>query len=211
MTASNDQQSAEAQADGRVEGGAGTAGDAAGGHAEGNSASIDKVRDLLFGTQLRDLDRRFARLEERLVKETGQLREDLKARLEAADAHARTEADSLADQIRAERADRGDAHDNLARELKDTAKALDRRTTALDDQVSKGLRELRQQMQDQHQRLEHDVRRRIDDLLAAFTREMQALRAGKTDRSVLAALLNEMAMRLTDEDRAAGNEDGGNG
>jgi hypothetical protein len=206
MTISNDQQSAAAAAPAagdRDEGGAR-------GPADG-AASIDKVRDLLFGTQLRELDRRFARLEERLVKETGQLREDLKARLEAADAYARTEADSLGDQIRAERADRGDAHDSLARELKDTAKALDRRTTALDDQLSKGLRELRQQMLDQHQRLEDEVRRRMDDLLATFTRETQALRAGKTDRSALAALLNEMAMRLTDEDRAAGDEDGGNG
>jgi len=37
------------------------------------------------------------------------------------------------------------------------------------------------------------------------------LRADKTDRSTLAALLNEMAMRLTDELRVPGAEDGGNG
>jgi hypothetical protein len=228
MTASNDEQSAVA--DGHTGSGAPAPPEAAGaesgartvpdgGHSEsgarvsadGGGASIDKVRDLLFGSQLRELDRRFARLEERLVRETGQLREDLKARLEASDAHARTEADSLADQIRAERADRGDAHDNLARELKDTTRGLDRRTIALDDQLSRGLRDLRQQVLDQHQRLEDEVRRRTDELLATLTREVQALRAGKTDRSALAALLNEMALRLTDEDRAARDEDGGNG
>src|SRR6187551_111575 len=32
--------------------------------------NLDKVRDLLFGGQMRDYDRKFARLEERLVKET---------------------------------------------------------------------------------------------------------------------------------------------
>ena len=31
-------------------------------------ASIDKVRDILLGAQMRDSDRRFARLEERLLK-----------------------------------------------------------------------------------------------------------------------------------------------
>jgi hypothetical protein len=179
--------------------------------APGEAASIDKVRDLLFGSQLRELDRRFARLEERLVKETNQLREDMQVRLEALEIYARRETDSLADQVRAEHQDRVDAHGNLARELQETSKSLERRTTALDEQSSKGQREIRQQLLEQHQRLTDDVRRRTDELLATLTREAQALRSDKTDRSALAALLNEMAMRLTDELRVPGTEDGGNG
>ena len=175
------------------------------------AGGIDKVRDLLFGSQLREMDRRFARLEERLVKETNQLRADLQLRLEALEVYARKETDSLGDQLRAEHEDRVEAHGNLARELKETAKGLERRTTALDDQSSKGQRELRQQLLEQHQRLTEDLRRRTDDLLATLTREAQALRTDKTDRSALAALLNEMAMRLTDELASAGGEDGGNG
>ena len=38
--------------------------------ADASGGSIDKVRDLLFGSQLRELDRRFARLDERLARET---------------------------------------------------------------------------------------------------------------------------------------------
>ena len=177
----------------------------------GGGASIDKVRDLLFGGQLRELDRRFARLEERLVKETNQLRQDMQARIDALEAYARKESDSLGDQIRAEHQDRVDAHDNLARDLKESSKSQERRTTALDEQTSKAQRELRQQMLEQHQRLSEEIRRRTEDLLATLTRESQALRADKTDRSTLAALLNEMAMRLTDELRVPGAEDGGNG
>jgi hypothetical protein len=205
MIPSKDEQTAPAhEVSGNPEGAA-RATDAAGG------GSIDKVRDLLFGSQLRELDRRFARLEERLVKETNQLRQDMQVRLEALETYARKETDSLGDQLRAEHEDRVDAHDNLVRELKETAKSLERRTTALDEQGSKGQRELRQQMLEQHQRLSDDVRRRTDDLLATLTREAQALRSDKTDRSALAALLNEMAMRLTDELRVPSAEDGGNG
>src|SRR5262245_36278718 len=36
-------------------------------------ASLDKVRDILFGVQMRDYERRFARLEERLLKDTSDL------------------------------------------------------------------------------------------------------------------------------------------
>ena len=180
--------------------------------AEGSGGgSIDKVRDLLFGNQLRELDRRFARLEERLVKETNQLREDTRIRLDALEAYARKESEALADQLRAEHETFVEAHGTLARELTETAGRLERRTTALDEQSSKGQRELRQQMLEQHQRLTEELRRRADDLLATLTREAQALRTDKTDRSALAALLNEMAIRLSDELRPDGAEDGRHG
>jgi hypothetical protein len=207
MIPSKDEQSAVApEVGGNLEGGTRpTTGETAGG------GSIDKVRDLLFGSQLRELDRRFARLEERLVKETNQLREDMQMRVETLEMYARKEIESLSDQLRAEHEDRVDAHGNLGRELTETAKSLERRTTTLDEQSSKGQRELRQQMLEQHQRLSDDLRRRTDDLLATLTREAQALRTDKTDRTALAALLNEMAMRLTDEFRVPGTEDGGNG
>lgn len=207
MIPSKDEQSALVH---EASGGAEAAGRPVTGDA-GGGASIDKVRDLLFGGQLRELDRRFARLEERLVKETNQLRQDMQARIDALEAYARKESDSLGDQIRAEHQDRVDAHDNLARDLKESSKSQERRTTALDEQTSKAQRELRQQMLEQHQRLSEEIRRRTEDLLATLTRESQALRADKTDRSTLAALLNEMAMRLTDELRVPGAEDGGNG
>ena len=59
MIPSKDEQSALVHEGG---GGSEAAGRPATGDA-GGGASIDKVRDLLFGGQLRELDRRFARLE----------------------------------------------------------------------------------------------------------------------------------------------------
>src|SRR5262245_8356625 len=63
----------------------------AGGTAADGGASIDKVRDILFGSHLREFERRFIRLEERLVKETNDLKEDVRSRLEALEAFARSE------------------------------------------------------------------------------------------------------------------------
>ena len=165
----------------------------------GGAGSIDKVRDILFGSQMREVERRFARLEERLIKETSDLKEDLRKRLDALEAYARKEDEALADQLRAERTDRADAHASLSSDLKETAKAQDKRTSALDEQVAKGHRDLRQQMLDQHQRLSDDLRSKVDEVLAALAREAQQLRSDKTDRTALASLLTEMAMRLTNE------------
>src|SRR5262249_50965624 len=176
-----------------------------------SSTSIDKVRDILFGTHLREFERRFARLEERLVKETNDIREDVKTRLEGLETYARKETASLAEQIRAERNDRGDAHDSVARELKDTAKSFERRTTSLDEQLTKSHRDLQEQMLEQHRRLSDDIRKKVDDVLATLAREAQELRSDKADRAAIASLLTEMAMRLTGDFRIPGVEEAGNG
>jgi uncharacterized protein YoxC len=172
-----------------------------------SGASIDKVRDILFGNQVREFERRFARLEERMLKETNDLKEDMQTRLAALEQYARKENESLADQIRAEQQDRLEANSGLSRELQETARSLERRTTTLDDQLTKSQRELRQQLLDQHQRLTDDIRRKVDDVLARLARETQELRSDKADRTILASLLTEMAMRLTND----GAEDAGNG
>ena len=171
---------------------------------EPSAASIDKVRDILFGGQVREFDRRFSRLEERLLKETNDLKDYVKARLDALEKFTRKETDSLAEKMKSEHEDRVDSHGTLARELKDTAKSLEKRIAALDDQHAKSQRELRQQILEQGQKASEELRKRIDDVLGRLASEAQQLRTDKTDRATLAALLTEMALRLSGEDLPAG-------
>jgi hypothetical protein len=164
------------------------------------SGNLDKVRDILFGGQMREVERRFARLEERLIKETQDLKEEVKRRLEALETFARKESESLAEQLRGERSER-----------LESTRTLERRDTTLDEQLSKGQRELRQQILEQHQRLSDDIRQKVDEVLASLARETGELRADKADRATIATLLTEMAMRLNNELRLPGAEDLGNG
>ncbi len=175
--------------------------------ADPSAASIDKVRDILFGGQVREFDRRFSRLEERLLKETADLKEQLKARLETLEKFTKKETDSLAEKIKSEHEDRVDSHGTLARELKDTAKSFEKRTAALDDQQTKSQRELRQQIMEQGQRSSDEMRKRIDDVLARLASEAQQLRTDKADRATVAALLTEMALRLSGEELPADDTD----
>jgi hypothetical protein len=45
-----------------------------------SGASVDKIRDILFGSQLKNYEARFARLEENLVRETVELKETMQRR-----------------------------------------------------------------------------------------------------------------------------------
>lgn len=164
-------------------------------------ASLEKVRDLLFGVQMRDYDRKFARLEERLVKETSELREDVKKRIASIEQLLAREVESLNERLTAEHDDRTGASSNLSRQLEESARSFEKRTAQIDDQLARNMRELRQQLHEQHQQLSDELKRQADEILQRLAHESQELRTDKTDRASLAALLTEMAMRLTDDFR----------
>jgi len=164
---------------------------------DASSGNLDKVRDILFGGQARDIDRRFQRLEDRLLKETAELKDDIRKRLTTLEQFVKQEAASLAERIKTEHDERTDATKDLARDARDTAKAFEKKTGQIDDQVGKVQRELRQQILDARQSLTDDLRQKIDDVLLRLSQESADLRTEKTDRATLAALLNEMAMRLS--------------
>ena len=173
--------------------------------------NIDKVRDILFGGQMRDYERRFARLEERLIQETSELKDDVRKRLAALEQFVRQETESLSERIRAEQEERSDATRDLAQDARTTAKAFEKKAGQLDDTISRVQRELRQQLLELHQNMNDDVRSKIDDVLGRLQQESSVLRNDKADRATLAALLTEMAMRLTNELSIPGIDKGRNG
>ena len=176
---------------------------APGSDAEGVAGgNLDKVRDLLFGGQMRDYDRKFARLEERLIRETAELRDDVKKRLAGLEAYMKAEVESLSERLRAEQDGRTTADQEAERALRETAQQFGQKVAQLDDQIARGQRDLRQQLHAQHQELGDDIRHRVEDVLVRLAQEAQELRSDKTDRKALAALLTEMAMRLSGEVRA---------
>jgi chromosome segregation ATPase len=175
------------------------------------AASLEKVRDILFGNHMRDVDRRFARLEERVAKDVRDLKDALKDRLDAFESYVKQETESLASQARSEQGERSAADARLARDAADAAQSFERRAAAIDEQLAKNQREMRHSLLEQHQRLSDDLRQKIDEVLAALAREAHELRNDKTDRQALSSLLKEMAMRLTDEFTLPGSAEGGNG
>jgi len=175
------------------------------------AGNIDKVRDILFGGQMRDYERRFARLEERLLQETSEMKEDVRKRLSALEHFLKQELDSLADRIKAEHEERTDADKDLAREGRDAAKTFEKKAGQLDDQIGRSQRELRQQLLELHQRMTDEMRQKTDEVLARLMHEATELRNDKADRATLASLLTEMALRLTNELQIPGVDNGRRG
>lgn len=174
--------------------------DAAGG------ANLEKIRDILFGAQVDDFEKKFARLEERLLKETADSRAETKKRFDSLESFIRKEVESLADRLRGEQEERMDAGKDISRELRETAKGLEKKLGSLDEQTTRSQRELRQQILDQSKALTEEIRTRIRESSTALSKELKELRAEKTDRTALAGLFTEAAMRLTNESKSPGKQ-----
>ena len=93
----------------------------------------------------------------------------------------------------------------MSRTIQETGQALDRKLTQLDEQTARAQRDLRQQILDQSKSLGDDIRQKHEELRALLEREVAALGSDKTDRAALAALFNEVALRLTNEFRIPGD------
>jgi hypothetical protein len=172
---------------------------------EAGAASLDKVRDILFGGQMRDLDLRFARVEERLTRETADLAEDVRKRLASVEQYASTEAEALAQRIKGEYEARTTANKELSRQLQEASTESERRSGAIEDQLARAQRELRQQILDVQQQLSAEIRQKFDALSAQLRQEAVDLRTVKADRGTLAALFTDIAMKLA-SDPSGGEE-----
>ena len=168
------------------------------------SGNVDRIRNILFGSQMRDYDGRFQRLEERLAKDATSLRADLQKRLDALEAFMKGEAESLTNRLKTEQSERGHAIDKLARDLAETAKGLEQKIGHLDEQTAKDIRDQRQQLLEQSKALSAEIKDKHDQLKAGLDNEAQLIRGAMTGRESLAEMLTEVALRLKGEFRVPG-------
>ena len=168
------------------------------------SQNVDRIRNILFGSQMRDYDGRFQRVEERLTREAEELRADLQKRLEALEAFMRGETQSLAHRLETEQAERSQATERLGRDLGETARHFEEKITKLDGQMAKEVRELRQQVLDQSKALSAEIKDKFDQLKAGLEHEAKEIRGAMTGREALAEMLSELSLRLKNEFKVPG-------
>jgi len=161
-------------------------------------ASVDKIRDILFGPQAKNYEARFARLEETLARESSDLKETMKRRFESLEGFFKKETESLAGRIKAEREERTDALRSLSHDLKSASDALAKKIQELDSKTSEAQSGLRRELMSESRKLAEEIRKRGDELNALVEKRSGELRDEKTDRATLAALLADLALQLTD-------------
>jgi len=173
---------------------------------QGSGNNLEQIREILFGGQMREVETRFARLEDRLAKLSYDLRDDLNRSLASLETFVKKEIESLNDRFLAESNERGGAVKTLSLELKALSDFSWQKLNQLDEQGAKNLRELRLQFLDQSKTLSDEIRHKHQELTTIVEQAVKDLRASQTDRASLAALFNEFANRLNTDPRRPDGE-----
>src|SRR5271168_3544065 len=122
-------------------------------------ANVDKIRDILFGSQMRDYEKRFVRLEERLAKASDALRDDLKKRFDSLESFVQQEMEALSQRLKTEKSERVEALKELTRETRDNAKSLEKKLSQLEEQLSSAQGDLRSRILEQSKSLGNEIRK----------------------------------------------------
>lgn len=181
-----------------------TANGASNNHPVEQPESLDQVRDILFGGQMRMVDTRLRGLEERIAQEQATLRNDFSRQLTELEEASRKEFAAQAERLSAERAKRADDLKALSAEFKEAFKSLERRHLEFEEATSQADAEVRDQLVKQSAAFTAELSRTAQRLTTELDRAESSLRADKVDITSLAGTLTEMATRLTGGNRAAG-------
>ena len=160
---------------------------------------VDKIRDLLFGSQMQDYDRRFSMLEERFLQRFREMESETARKLSSLESSAKQQSESLAAQLCEEKDLRTDADKEIDRTQRDHNDTVEKRLRSISDQLSRIERDQADRLTQEVQLLREEIKRKHDDLQQTIERMFAELSSVKTDRNLLAGLFVEIARCLNQD------------
>jgi hypothetical protein len=158
--------------------------------------NVDQIRDILFGGQMRDYERRFGEIAQRLEQEAARLRTEMEKRLSNLEKRLDEQVDKLGKQLRQEIGDRGKAVDDLESRTLQAARTARNEISGAIEQLQGELAEADERERKAIGEIGAALKKAAADADAALLAARHELRGDKVGREDLAALLTEVALRL---------------
>jgi DNA repair exonuclease SbcCD ATPase subunit len=162
-------------------------------------AGVDKIRDLLFGNQMQDYDRRFSMLEERFLQRFREIESETARNIGFLESSAKKQMESFAAELREEKDLRIDADKEIERIERDHNDTIEKRLRSTSEQLTRLEREQAERLTQEVQSLRDELKRRNEDIQHMIEKMFAELSSVKTDRNLLAGLFLEVARCLNQE------------
>jgi formate dehydrogenase maturation protein FdhE len=171
--------------------------------AETTANNVDQIRDLIFGSQIKEFEARFAQMEKNIAETERALQKqinDVSAKIQRETERAlevlEKKIDNLTVSTQKER--------NKLRELIDTTdEALQSQLTAQKDEFATKLKVLKESMEDEQRKLSEEMETMRRELEAHLNENITALGDDKLSRDMMAQMLLDVAMRIQGTDMSA--------
>ena len=171
---------------------------------------VDKIRELLFGNQMQDYDRRFSVMEDRFLQKLRDVESESARSLGSIEASMKKQMESMAAQFRNDKDVLAEADKALDRGLREQISALEKRIGQAADHLGRLEREFMERLERASQELREETKRRSEDTHATIERMFSELSNVKTDRNLLAGLFVEIARCLNQDGMPKGAAKGSN-
>ena len=158
--------------------------------------NVDQIRDILFGGQMRDYERRFQEMGQRLEAEMARLSDSQDKRLAQIDKRLDEQFDKLSRLLRQEVSDRNQAVDDLESRVQQAARTARTEINNALDGVGTELNSVDERLREALAELSSALNERAREAANSVAKASTDLRAEKVGREDLSALLTELALRL---------------
>jgi hypothetical protein len=165
-----------------------------------DAGSMDKIRDILFGHQAKDYEKRFLKMENHLNQEVGELKDELLKRINTLEGYVKQEIKDIHQRIKNESNERVESEKILHRELKEVVESLTKKLLNDEENLSKKSTELRDQILEQSKQFSSEIISKFDQAANNLKKAAQELDEAKVNRSDLSGFFLEIAMRLSGDD-----------
>ncbi len=172
--------------------------------ADATPESLDKVRDILFGGQMRAVESRLQGVESRLLRGQEALRADFTRQVSALDGTLQKEVQSLGERLSAERTRRTEELKALGADLKEALKALEKRHLKLEESSGMADADLREGILQHSKAVTSEITLLSERLTGELNRSAQELKAEKLSIASLAGMFGDVASKLAAEAKGSG-------
>ncbi len=162
----------------------------------GENGSLDTVRDILFGAQSREFEKRCDLLEQQMLQDHANLRDELTQTLDDLKGQIQKEMLQLSQQLQEEKKTRVDTFVDLKKVVQSFETNLTQGFARMDQETALQVEALQQSLVAQRKELDLQSQEAMDKLEAHFRQAVQNLMVQKTDREVLAEMLVDVGVRL---------------
>jgi DNA repair exonuclease SbcCD ATPase subunit len=169
---------------------------------------MEQVRDILFGAQLKEMDTRLQRQDERFARSLADAQDALKNRIESLENFMKSEVASLLARIKEEQAERDalqkaeqrerqEALAQLTKDLASCQEVLERKLAKTAATLDSMERELRQLMLKECGALASTIQERYQNSLHVLQNTAEQIRSDMVYRTSLAGMFTETAVKLS--------------
>jgi hypothetical protein len=136
------------------------------------SAGLDRIREILFGTTQRELERRVLRVDTQSNTRLIELEQETRRRLEMLEAHVKRETETVVGHLERELSATSETLRKLAREHREALGEVEDKLARVEEAASSEQRELRHQLLEQAKTYLDELQRVRKDLMSSIQEQI---------------------------------------